>query len=288
MNEIAVIEQLPVITEQIKMIGEKLDKRLESLNLDNIVCNEETKKEIKDLKATLGKELKEFETQRKNIKTKIMEPYEIFNKTYEEQIKTKYENADEILKNKINEVESAIKHNAEVKMKEYFEEYKKSKSIIQDSYLEFHELNIKIDLSCLTKTGVLAKKVKDEINQKVDEIEKNIKTISTMENKDEILVEYLKNKDLSLAIKEVNDRYFALDALKRIEESAKETVELEEKAISKVDDVLSAPEAIEGQMSIDDFEEQEEILEMTFTVRGTLIQLKQIKQFLEDGGYEYE
>lgn len=292
MNEIAVIKQLPIITEQIKQIGEELDKRLTNLNLDNLICNEETKKEVKELRTTLGKELKNFETQREEIKTKIMEPYELFNKTYEDEIKKKYESADELLKNKISEVESSIKHNTEVKMKEYFEEYKKSKSIIQDNYLEFHELNLKIDLSCLTKTGELAKKVKDEIKKKIDEIARDIETILSMQHNNEILVEYLKTKDLSCAIKEVNDRYFVLETLKNAEEKTKESAKLEEQLIERVDEVLQAPtesEIIEGQMTIDDFEENtEEILELTFTVRSTLSKLKQLKQFLENGGYDYE
>ena len=291
MNEIATIKQLPIITEKIKEIGENLSTRLENLNLDNLICNEETKKEIKDLRTTLGKEFKEYESQRKEIKNKIMQPYDEFNKIYEEEIKNKYQEADEILKNKIKQVESEIKHNTEVKMKEFFEEYKKSKSIIQDNYLEFHELNMKVDLSCLTKSGELVKKEKDEIKQKVDQVEKDLDSISTMQYSNEILVEYLKTKNLSESIKEVNDRHTALDAMKRIEESARETVELEQQAIEKIDEVLQAPteEIIDGQMSIDDFGEteqvNEEIYEMTFTVKGTLTKLKELKVYLIKEGF---
>ena len=35
-------------------------------------------------------------------------------------------------------------------------------------------------------------------------------------------------------------------------------------------------------------EKQEEILTLKFTVRGTRTKLKEIKQFLESGGYDYE
>ena len=286
MNEIAVVEQLPIITERIKEIGEQLDKRLSNLDLDNLVCNDETKKDIKNLRADLSKELKEFESQRKEIKGKIMEPYDNFNKIYEEEIKKRYQEADYILKTKIDEVESEIKHNTEVKMKDFFEEYRTFKNINAD-YLDFYELDIKIDLSSLTKSGELTKKVKDEIKSKVDQIANDLNSISTMQYSDEILVEYLKTKNLSIAIKEVNDRHLALDTMKRIEESAKETVELEEQAIQKVDEVLQAP--TEKQISIDDFEENEsEVLETSFKVRGTLKQLQGLKEFLEKEGYDYE
>ena len=193
MNEIAVIEQLPIITEKIKEIGDNLDKRLEDLKIDNLVCNEETKKEIKTLRTSLGNELKEFETQRKNIKSKIMLPYEEFNKIYEEEIKTKYQRADLILADKINEVESQIKQDTELKMNDFFEEYRQSKNIPTE-YLKFNELDIKNGLNLLTASGDLVKKVKDEIKAKVDLIEQDINTINSMENASEILVEYLKTK----------------------------------------------------------------------------------------------
>ena len=53
MNEIAIIEQLPIITEKIKEVGNELDKRLSELKLDSLVCNEDTRKEIKNLKTQL-------------------------------------------------------------------------------------------------------------------------------------------------------------------------------------------------------------------------------------------
>ena len=291
MNEIAVIKQLPIITEQIKRVGEELDERLESLNLNNLVCSEESKQEIKDLRSTLSKEFQEFETQRKEIKNKIMEPYEIFNQTYKEEIESRYQNADEILKNKIDEVESEIKHKTEEKMQQFFEEYKKSKSIIQDNYLEFHELEMKVNLNLLSNKGELVKKVKDEIKQKVDTISNELETISTMAHQEEIMVEYLKHKNLYQAIKEVNDRYVALEKVQKHQEEVKEIQEQENTVIEKVDEVLQAPvveETIEGQMTIDDFESADEIYEITFKVRGSLSNLREVKQFLENGGYDYE
>lgn len=280
MNEIAVIKQLPIITEKIKKVGEGLEKRLEKLNLDNLVCTEETKKEIKDLRTTLGKEFKEFEKQRKDIKTKIMEPYEIFNETYEKEIKAKYQEADETLKDKINEVESEIKNKKETELKEYFEELKTASEI---DFIQFADANIMVNLSSSMKS------LKTQVKEFVDRVETELKTIKTQEHADEIEVEYRKTLNLNQSIQEVVNRYLALEQLKRIEESAKEKVELEEKTIEKVEEVLQAPDVIEGQMSIEDFEDStDEILEMTFTVRGTLSQLKQIKQFLENGGYNYE
>lgn len=292
MNEIAVIEQLPIITEQIKEVGKQLDKRLEELNLDKLVCNDETRKSIKNLRTEIGNELKSFEEQRKNIKKKINEPYEAFNKTYEEEIKTKYQNADLILKNKIDVVEAQIKNNAKVLAVEFFEEYKKSKTLIRENYIKYDELNLQLGLDSLTDKGALVKKVKDTITEKLDALEKDIETINTMQNNDEILVEYLKHKNLSLAIKEVNDRHTILEQVQRDYAIVKKVQKQEEKVIEKVETILEAPvvETLEGQMTIDDFadEIQEELVEAKFKVITTESELRFLVNIMKERKIKYE
>lgn len=283
MNEIAVVEQLPIITEKLKKVGEELDKRINELHLDSLVCNEETRKEIKNLRTQIGTEFKECENQRKTIKNQVMTPYEEFNKIYEEEIKTRYQQADLILKTKIDEVENGIKEKTKELALEYFNEYKASKTIIKDNYLTFDELNLSIGLDGLTDKGALVKKYKDAIIEKVDNVERDIETINTMEHNSEILVEYLKNKNLSLAIKEVNDRYVILNQVQKDYEIVQEEQKQEEKVVEKVEEVLSAP--VEEQITIDDFEEQEELYEMTFKVKATLPRLKELKNYLIKEGY---
>lgn len=284
--QIAVVEQLPKITEKIKEVGAELDKRLEDLNLNSLVCNEETRKSIKELRTNLSSELEDFESQRIEIKAKINEPYDAFNKAYEKEIKTKYQQADLTLKAKIDEVENELKAKARKLALEYFNEYKASKVNLKDNYLSFEELNLSINLDALTDKGALVKKYRDAIVEKVDNVERDIETINTMAHNDEILVEYLKNKNLSLAIKEVNDRHVILDQVQRDYEIVQEKQKQEEQVIEKVEEVLSAP--IEEQTYFDDFTEQEkaeEMYEMTFTVKATLPRLKELKNYLIKEGY---
>jgi len=284
--QIAVVEQLPKITEKIKEVGAELDKRLEELNLNSLVCSEETRKSIKELRTKLGTELKNFERQRKDIKEKINAPYDLFNKTYEAEIKSKYQQADLTLKTKIDEVENGLKEKAKKLALECFNEHKASKTVIKDNYLSFEELNLSIGLDALTDKGALVKKYKDAIIEKVNNVERDIETINTMEHNSEILVEYLKNKNLSLAIKEVNDRHVILNQVQRDYEIVQEKQKQEEQVIEKVEEVLSAP--IEEQTYFDDFTEQEkaeEMYEMTFTVKATLPRLKELKNYLIKEGY---
>lgn len=272
MSEIAVIKQLPVITEKIKEVGKELDERLEKLDLDNLVCDEESKKDIKNLKVELGKEFKEFENQRKEIKNKIMEPYEIFNKTYEEEIKIKYQIADRTLGDKINEVESELKHQKEVEVKEYFKELLESNNI---DFIEFHQTNITITLTSTLK------KLKEQVKEFVDNVVKELAIIETQDYKDEILIEYKKDLDLNKAVLDVVNRHKELDELEKEKELAKEKEMQDEKIIAKVDEVLNAPKELDEEFEV-------EYVETKFFVKGTIKQIKELKKFLEEGGFEYE
>ena len=151
--QIAVVEQLPKITEKIKEVGAELDKRLEDLNLNSLVCSEETRKSIKELRTKLGAEYTDFEKQRKEIKKKINEPYDVFNNAYEKEIKSKYQQADLTLKTKIDEVEDSLKEKAKKLAIDYFNEYKASKTVIKDNYLSFEELNLQIGLFSLSTSS---------------------------------------------------------------------------------------------------------------------------------------
>lgn len=275
MNEIAVVNQLPKITDKIKEIGESLDKRLEKLNLDNLICSEETRKEITELRTTLKKEQTEYETQRKNIKNEILKPYEEFNKIYDENIKSKYDQAINVLSSKIITVENTIKENTLSKMVELFEEYREA-NLLKSDWLKFEELNIKLGINQLTPKGELVKKVKDEIIGKVTKVKTEIDTISTMEYHDEILVEYIKNKDLGQAIRTVNDRHIILETIKQSNQEIKQQEEVIQESVKKVDDVLQAPA------------EEEKLYTVKFSVTSTKEKLTELKKFLVNGGYKYE
>lgn len=275
MNELIIIKQLPIIEENLKSLSEDIDKKVE--NAKSLVCNDSTVKEVKKLRAEFNKEFKELETQRKLVKTEVEKPYKEFEEVYKKYIADKFKQADTELANKIYEVEIELKHIKEAEVNEYFEELKLASGI---DFINFGDSDIIVNLSTSMKS------LKTQCKEFIDRVVEDLKTIKTQEYADEIEVEYRKTLNLNQAIQEVSNRHLALEQLKRIEESAKETVELEEKTIEKVDAVLSAPEAIEGQMSIDDFEEKK--AKITFTVYGTVPQLKEVKEFLEKRGLKYE
>ncbi len=253
-----------------------------------VVFTPETMKEATDEKAKVNKFKTKVADFRKNIVEEYKKPINLFEETAKE-TEMILKNTYEIINTQVLSYQENLKKEIKEKLQDYFNEYRTSKNI-DEKYIKFEELNLNITLGLITEKGSLTKKIKDEINGKVDSIASELETIRTMENSDEILVEYLKHKNLSQAIKNVNDRHFILQTLKEAEENTKEIVEREEQVINQVEEVLQAPqveETIPGQMSIEDIK-QEKIGKVTFTVVGTYKQLKELKEFLVKGGYKYE
>ena len=278
-TQLIIVKQLPEIEENLKLVSNEIQQKVEQAK--QLVCNEETRQVIKKIRADLNKELAEFEAQRKNVKEKILVPYNNFEKVYKECISDKYSEADRELKKKIEEVENNLKKEKEADLKAYFEEYKKYKNI---TFIDFERANIKVGLAD-SKTG-LHKQAKDFI----DKIYSDINLIDTQEHREEIMIEYKQSLNVSNAITTVKNRYDEIEKEKKrqLEEEQKKAdfkiKEQEESTrqalnnFSQSDIVLDTPKV----------EENEEILTLKFTVRATKSKLKALKQYLIDGGYDYE
>ena len=119
-NELIIVKQLPIIEEQLKKASDEIDEKVK--NAVALVCNEETIKIVKEVRATLNKELKEFEDKRRQVKSEIMKPYEDFESSYKKYISDKYKSADVELKNKIDTVENELKANKKAEIVNYFNE----------------------------------------------------------------------------------------------------------------------------------------------------------------------
>ena len=146
-NEMIVIKQLPIIEQQLIVVSAEIDEKVKSAV--SLVCTEENVKVIKEIRANLNKESKEFEDKRKQVKSEIMKPYEEFESIYKECISDKYKTADVELKNKIDSVENELKENKKAEVVNYFNEYLNSKNI---DFVTFEKANINITLSASMKS----------------------------------------------------------------------------------------------------------------------------------------
>lgn len=289
MEGLIVIKQLPQIEEHLKELSIEIDKKVE--NAKGLVCTEENVKTIKQIRADLNKEFKEIEQQRKNVKEQVLAPYMQFEEIYKTYISDKYKSADSELKNKIDITDNELRGRKEQEVRDYFEEYKKSLNI---DFIKYEDTKIKVGLSD-SKTS-LKKQVKDFI----DRVNTDLATIMLQENKEEILVEYKQNGYvLSNAITTVIKRKKAIEETKKEQEELKqkqleeaqriadENIKIQTEATKQALENFRVPEQEVLQAPIIE-EKQEEILTLRFTVRGTRTKLRALKEFLVNGGYEYE
>ena len=268
LNEIVKIEQMPKVFEQLELIGSYVDEQLK--DLDKLECNDKNKQEVKDKRTVINNTLNMLETKRKKIKSKLNEPYDKYNKKYEETTKIKLQEASKLLAEKINKIEDEQKAKKREEVERYFNEYATSKDI---DFVKFEQLNLNITLN------VSEKNLKEQVKTFVDKVADDLNLISSQEHREEILLEYKKTLNVSSSISNVLNRYKELEELKKKEEVKKqEEVKIQEN-VKRVEEVIAPPTRVETQ---------EEILEICFKVRGNREKLKSLVNYLKEGEYEYE
>ena len=141
------VKQLPVIEEQLRSVSTVIDEWVK--NATSLVCTEESVKTIKEIRAELNKDYKEFENKRKLVKEQVLKPYNDFENVYKECISDKFKNADLILKGRIEVVENEIKAKKEQEVKDYFEEYKTANNI---DFITYEQAKINVTLSASMKS----------------------------------------------------------------------------------------------------------------------------------------
>lgn len=271
LNEIVKIEQMPKVFEQLELIGEFIDNQLK--DLDKLECTEKNKQDVKSRRTEISNTLNLLEDKRKEIKNKINEPYETFNKKYEETTKIKLQNAYKTLTDKINKIEDEQKQIKKNKVESYFKEYCE---FLKIDFVKFEQLNLNITLS------VSDKKLQEQVKAFLDKVNDDLNLINSQEHKEEILIEYKKNLNVSGAITTVVNRYKELEEIKKQQEEYQTQKEVEKENVERIKKILNAPtkEVIEA--------DREEIYEITFKVRASKTKLKELKNYLENEGYDYE
>lgn len=198
-NDIIVIEQLPIISQNLMAIKAKVDAR--TARAASLICTEDTVKEVKKERAELNKEFTALENERKRVKSAILKPYEEFEAVYKECVSAAYKAADETLKEKIADVENGLKAERQAAFNEYFDRKKSETGI---DFVVPEQVGVKITLSGN------AESYKQAADAFFDKVMAELSTIDKMTDKDEILYEYKQTLDLGQAIAVVTNRKAAL------------------------------------------------------------------------------
>ena len=268
-NEIMKIEQMPVVFEQLEKIGSLIDETTK--DLDKLECTEENKQEVKKRRTEINNTLRVLEDRRKEIKTKLLEPYDTFNEKYENECKDKLEYASNLLKGKIDYIEQQQLKEKEEELREFTEQHIIANNI-QD-IIKYEDLNLCITLSASIKS------LKEQILNKIEKVVSDLKLIETEEFKEELFIEYKKNNfDYVDAKIIVNERHRQIKELQKQQEQKNIETKQEEKIIEKVEEVITPKEVIEDT----------EVITVQFTITDTKEKIIKLRDYLKENEIHYE
>lgn len=229
---------------------------------------EEDTKVAKKEMAEINKFKEKVSRFRIDIDKKWKEPLETFTNTAKE-TELVLKNTYDKIKEQIAIYEDKQKAEKEEEVKSYFTELCEAENI---DFVNYEQTNINVTLSASMKS------LKEQAKKFVDKVVDDINLINSTQFVDEIMIEYKKDLNVSRAITEVNNRHAELEKVKQQKEEQEEQKLNDKEMLNRIDN-LSAPKVEKTS---------EEVFEMTFKVRGTKEQLKAVKEFLVNGGYDYE
>lgn len=264
------IEQMPKIFSQLEEVGKWVDEGIAKLNLQNLVCTEENKKEIKETRTNIRKISNTLETRRKEIKKQILEPYELFNQKYDELVKNKLDKIDNELGQAIEEIEINQRTEKIVQLRFFFENYVEEYHL--KDIIKFEDVGLNITLSASISS------LKEQIKEFVEKVNNDINAINSCEDKEELLYEYKNNGfDYSKATIIVNERKKALEQAKQQLDTKQENNVKEQENVKKVEILVEEPMKIE-----------EEKYTVAFEIVATREQILELKEWLKEKGIEYK
>lgn len=239
----------------------------------SLVITDDMLKDIDDEKKQINKAKKAVATYRKDIVKEFKKPieqFELLAKETEKILEEAYDTCNE----------AVARHNDELKAKKteevkaYFDEYAQSLNI---DFVKFERLGLNVTLSASMKS------LKETVKVCLDKIASELDLINIQKEEliPDMLVEYKKTLNVASAIKNVTDRHKAIEEEKARQEALKALKAEEEKSVAKVKEVVqevTAPVEVE----------EVKTYRSTFTVYGTIDQLKSLKEFMEKEGMRYD
>ena len=277
MSNLIQVIQLPVIEERLRSLKEDVDKQVSDAMA--LVCTEETVQTVKSVRADLNKQFQELEDQRKAVKKAVLGPYEQFESIYKECVSDGFKRADAALKGKISDVESEVKRRCERGLRDYFAELCAAEHV---EWLDYDRAGIVVDMaSAKAKTP---KKLREQITNFVTGVSRGVNLIASMDDAEEIMVEFKKTLDAAESISIVQDRHQRMQVEREAQEFRQDARSAESEAVKKVEAVAPpvAHPVLYGLVKT------ETIYKCSFTVHATKPQLKKLKEFMQKEGIRFE
>lgn len=268
-----VVKQLPIIEDRLDEAYALVQERLGAVA--SLVVTEDNYKELKKTRADLNKEFGDLENLRKKVKKAVEAPYKKFESGAYKKLADCYMCAIAELDWNIKDVEFTLKMQRQEELFAYYEDYRKS-------------LNLDVEIADAKRSGIRVglsgsmKSLKEQARAYLDKIKSDLAMIDTLDNAEEVLVEYRRSLNVADAVREVNERH------KRIEEEKnkrdkKTGPEKAEEIVTSVEVKNFYPEVAENQPELTLLSTRY----LGYEIWGTLEQLKGLKAYMQEALMEY-
>jgi len=248
-TDVIAVRQLPIIEEHLANIADIFVSCKAAAQ--SMEATDENLAALKSTRAQMRKRFDELETARKGVKAKISEPYNAFESVYKTIVTDAFNDAEKEFKAKIEAVEEIKRKKKTETARKFYAEYAAAMDVAD--LVDWEHSDVAVNIS---KSDAAIMK---EMQAEIDKIASDKKAALQMENGAEILFEYKRTHNLAEAIETVKARHAYTAS------SAPEETRPAEEAKPKVT-------------------EPERVYEMTFTVAGTIAQLRALKKYLADNG----
>lgn len=232
------VTQLPIIEERLRDYKAEIEATVAEAK--SMVATAETVQAVKAKRAELRKQFDDLEKRRIAVKSLILEPYERFNKVYDECVRKPFSDADTTLKATVDGFEGELKAAALEKLKNNFDEHCRLEGI---DWLSFD--------TALSRSGVKVgmadaktkepRKAMDALAEYVSKIALGLDQIRKMEDSAEILVEYKKCLDVGQAASVVQERKRKIREAAEAESRRKEEAARQREMLERVRAAAPAP-----------------------------------------------
>ena len=265
------IYDLSLTEQNLARIAEECKDKIEIAKA--MACTEDTKKAVKKTRAELKKQFNEYEAERKERTAEYEEPLKKFKELYNKYIKEPFVEADTALGQKIDEVERMQKAKKYDDLKAYALELRTAYSL---NWLDVDRIMPNITIS---KSQTAYEK---EIAEILDRIKRDVDTINQLGDDGETLAEYMDCLDFTQACMTIKQRKQAIEQAKQASQAYTQA-ETEKQAVEENVTQL-APPIIEEEPQ----KPEEPVYTMTFTVSGTMEQLKALKAFMVESKIDFK
>ena len=287
-DDLITVKQVPMIVDNILALEPVI--RAKGAEVLSMAVTEETRAVAKTTKANINKEREEFERRVNNALAPIYDavrPIEDAKK----KISGVYKEIYAAMGEKVSVVEDGLKDQKREEIQVFYEEYRQSVGLQDERMADFDKWPKAKNILL----GDSAKGLRETAKEYLNQISGDMTTIRNLQHQDEILVEYRVLKNCNLAIQTVFDRHRKQDEERQRREAAaaerEEREARERENMAKVEAAIAASKPLEPPKPKEPEKPQKDpnqILTLRFTVTATRAKLIELRNFLKDGGYQYE